>query len=430
MFKDQRTSDFPAICRALGYQFRNKRLLIQALTRQSAIQEGLQEAWVNDNQALELLGDKIIGLAISNFLLRSNPSWKEGQLTVATSELVKNSGPLLKVARYLKLGDYLITGKSERVQAEGGHEKILADSVEALFGAIFLDSDENFQITSSVILRHWAAVKLIDNKDLVISIKTEALPPLSRPDPLEVQRILGRYYPSFFKFVLKIDQKGVDPLDKALLNLLDPEKCELDLKALNTLLLAGANPNSSKEVLEEYTLGEELLMGNGRLHSALQLVVMRETPLLAAVQLLLDFGADANWNCTTVKQDSCPGMLGPYPDTTKMKSKVTLTKKTALHLIAEHDLNDQNEEVLCQIAGLLLARNADPLKINYLGFTPHATREKCIREGKASGNNLEKTDKLASILRAAMQHQIELDTRVEENNGQLSELPKLAGSFK
>jgi dsRNA-specific ribonuclease len=66
MFKDERTSDFPAICRAIGYQFRSKRLLIQALTRQSAIQEGVQVAWVDDNQSLEFIGDKVIGFAISN----------------------------------------------------------------------------------------------------------------------------------------------------------------------------------------------------------------------------------------------------------------------------------------------------------------------------------------------------------------------------
>ena len=187
MFKDERTSHFPAICRALGYQFRSKRLLIRALTRQSAIQEGAQEAWVEDNQSLEFLGDKVIGFAISTYHFKKNPKWKEGQLTEATSELVKNKGPLFKVALYLKLGDYLITGKSERVQVENGHEKILADSVEALYGAIFLDCGENYQVTSGLVLRHWAAVGLIDNADLVASKNVELLPPLKRPDPLEVK---------------------------------------------------------------------------------------------------------------------------------------------------------------------------------------------------------------------------------------------------
>ena len=88
-------------------------------------------------------------------------------------------------------------------------------------------------------------------------------------------------------------------------------------------MLAGANPNATDEVLEEYTLGDEALMGNGRLHSVLQLAVIYHKPSLVAVKLLLDFGADANWNGTTVKQDFCPGMFGPLPQTNKMKSSVT-----------------------------------------------------------------------------------------------------------
>lgn len=421
MFKDERTSDFPAICRALGYQFRSKRLLIQALTRQSAIQEGAQDAWVDDNQSLEFIGDKVIGFAISTYLFKKNPKWKEGQLTEGTSNLVKNNGPLYKVAQYLKLGNYLITGKSERVQVENGHEKILADSVEALFGAIFLDCSQNYQVTSELVLRHWAAVGLINDPDLVASKNVDSMPPLKRPDPLEVKSILGRLCPSFFKLVLRIDQKGIDQLDRALLNLLDPDRNELDLKALETLLLAGANPNATKEVLEEYSLGEDILVGNGRLHSALQLAVMHQSPSTVAVKLLLDFGADANWNGTTAKADSCPGMFGPFPQTNKMKSSVTPTKKTALHLIAERDLNDDNEAELCQIVKLLLSRRADPLKTDYQGFTPLAILFSHTREEPSARTVVKKADNLARILKEAVQNQIQSSIWVEEDKGALFE---------
>ena len=113
------------------------------------------------------------------------------------------------------------------------------------------DCGENHQISSEIVLRHWVAVGLIENADLVVSKNLDLLPPLKRPDPLEVNSILGRLCPSFFKVVLRIDQKGVDPLDRALVNLLDPDRRELDVKALETLLLAGANPNATKEILEE-----------------------------------------------------------------------------------------------------------------------------------------------------------------------------------
>ncbi len=433
MFKDERTSDFPAICQALGYQFRSKLLLIRALTRQSAIQENVQEAWVGDNQTLEFLGDKVIGFALSTYLFKKKPTWCEGQLTAATSELVKNRGPLLKVAQYLKLGNYLITGKSERAQVAMRHEKILADSVEALYGAIFLDCGEDYQVISGLILRHWAAVGLIDDESLEASIKNDSLPILRKPDPIEVSGILGRSHLRFFNLTIRIDRRGVDQLDKALLNVLHPYKGELDLKVLETLLLAGANPNATEELCEEYTLGDECLVGNGRLHSALQLAVINDKPSTMAVKLLLDFGADPNWNGTTVKQDSCPGMFGRFPETSKMKSTVTVTKKTALHLIADRDTDGEIAGVLCEIASLLLARSADPLKTDYHGFTPHASRVNCRLERQSSHSDAVKADKLTQILKKAMQHQTQLETRVEEHkkyNAFMFELPSLVGSFK
>ncbi len=106
MFKDGSTWHYVSLCQALGYQFKNKRLLIQALTRRSSIQEGIQDATVSDYQRLEFLGDKVIGLVLSEFLFEKNADWNEGNLTVGTSELVNNNGPLLAVAKVLRLSEY------------------------------------------------------------------------------------------------------------------------------------------------------------------------------------------------------------------------------------------------------------------------------------------------------------------------------------
>ena len=124
---------------ALGFRFRNKRYLLQALTHRSHSAESSREATEGDNEKLEFLGDAVLGMIVSEDLVREFPDWSEGQLSKSRSRLV-NEGSLAEAARRLDLGSHLRLGRGE--EKTGGREKpaLLADAFEAILGAIYMDS--------------------------------------------------------------------------------------------------------------------------------------------------------------------------------------------------------------------------------------------------------------------------------------------------
>jgi ribonuclease-3 len=91
----------------LGYTFNVSRFLERALTRTSAITEGIQKREVGDFQVLETLGDSMLGAIITDVLVEYYPDYTEGQLTNRKAALVNNFGPLAQIARELHLGDFL-----------------------------------------------------------------------------------------------------------------------------------------------------------------------------------------------------------------------------------------------------------------------------------------------------------------------------------
>lgn len=131
----------------LGYRFTNGRLLSTALTHSSAIPElrtaaesgGADATDVQDNERLEFLGDAVLDLLASEYLLETFPSWSEGQLSRSRAYLV-NAQALETVARKLGIGEFLRLGRGE--EKTGGREKaaIIADALEAVVAAIYLDS--------------------------------------------------------------------------------------------------------------------------------------------------------------------------------------------------------------------------------------------------------------------------------------------------
>ncbi len=122
----------------LGYCFKDKRLLAQALSHRSwAVEQGGN---VQDNELLEFMGDAVLELAVSDLLFaRYGDRCREGELTKMRSFLV-NETQLSSLARKIGLGNFLLLGKGE--DKSGGREKssILADAFEAVMGAIYLDS--------------------------------------------------------------------------------------------------------------------------------------------------------------------------------------------------------------------------------------------------------------------------------------------------
>lgn len=147
---------------SLGYQFKNSKLLREALTHKSYHHEKPDEV-LNYNEQLEFLGDSVLGLVIAETLFINETPLTEADMSKMKSYLVKES-VLFDTASRLLLGKYLRLGRGE--ESTGGRQKksILSDAVEALFGAIFLDS--NYETARSVILRLFS-----DKIDSIISKK-------------------------------------------------------------------------------------------------------------------------------------------------------------------------------------------------------------------------------------------------------------------
>jgi ribonuclease III len=119
------------LCHRLNYVFTNPALLERALTHRSHS--------ANHYERLEFLGDSILGFAISTELYRRFPDLAEGELTRLRASLVKQE-TLARLARQLALGDALVLGDGELKSGGFDRDSILADALEALFGAVYVDS--------------------------------------------------------------------------------------------------------------------------------------------------------------------------------------------------------------------------------------------------------------------------------------------------
>lgn len=126
------------LARKLGHPFTHPELLLQALCHASYINERCSTG-LSDNERLEFLGDAVLDLAISNLLMERFEDATEGELSKYRSMIVDEYG-LSHVAQKLGLGDYVLLGRGE-AQSEGrAKPSILANTVEAVMGAIFLDA--------------------------------------------------------------------------------------------------------------------------------------------------------------------------------------------------------------------------------------------------------------------------------------------------
>ena len=121
----------------LGYRFTNRALLENALTHSSYANENKAKG-LQSNERLEFLGDSVLGMVVADYLFRTHPDLPEGDLTRTRAALVCE-GSLVEVAQCLELGAYLKLGKGE--EAGGGRERpsIIADAVEAVLAAVYLD---------------------------------------------------------------------------------------------------------------------------------------------------------------------------------------------------------------------------------------------------------------------------------------------------
>jgi len=137
MFFFRRKSPYAAFEKALGYRFREKKLLELALTHGSCrLEENGEEV---DNERLEFLGDAVLGLLIADIVYKQYADYQEGVMTILRSRVVSETG-LAPVARGINLGQHIRLGHGERTSKNRNRDSLLADTLEAVFGALYLDA--------------------------------------------------------------------------------------------------------------------------------------------------------------------------------------------------------------------------------------------------------------------------------------------------
>ena len=132
-----RSNSYAALEKVLGYRFKNMRLLETALTHGSYRFDCKGKCV--DNERLEFLGDAVLGLLFADFVYKQYAESHEGILTILRSRVVNETG-LAVVARKINLGQYIRLGHGERANGGRDRDSILGDTLEALFGAIYLDA--------------------------------------------------------------------------------------------------------------------------------------------------------------------------------------------------------------------------------------------------------------------------------------------------
>ena len=129
--------DFTEFEKKIGLDFTDKSLLQQAFVHRSYINENKQSGF-SHNERLEFLGDAVLELVITDFLYKKYPDKTEGDLTAYRSALV-NADTCASIATSIKIGDFLLLSKGESKDVGRARQYILANALEALIGAIYLD---------------------------------------------------------------------------------------------------------------------------------------------------------------------------------------------------------------------------------------------------------------------------------------------------
>jgi len=142
-----------SLCRQIGYQFTDLQLLQRALTHRSHSTAHYER--------LEFLGDSVLNCTVAKYLYENYPSLPEGDLSRLRSNLV-NQQTLFTLAQRLNIGELLLLGEGERKSAGFRRPSILADAMESLFGAVFLDG--GFCAAEQVVLSQY--VPFIEQADV------------------------------------------------------------------------------------------------------------------------------------------------------------------------------------------------------------------------------------------------------------------------
>ena len=141
------SADLQAFTARLGHRFRRPELLVRALTHAS-----LSSPTRPDNQRLEFLGDRVLGLVMAEALLAADRAASEGQLAPRFNALVRREA-CAEVARQIGLGEVLKLGRSEVTTGGRRKDALLGDAMEAVIAAVYLDA--GFAAARDLVLRLW-----------------------------------------------------------------------------------------------------------------------------------------------------------------------------------------------------------------------------------------------------------------------------------
>ena len=192
--------DYQILEKKIKIKFKNKDLLIKSLTHKSFNKE-------NNNEKIEFLGDRVLGLVIAKKLLEIYPDEKEGILDKKFASLV-NKKTCLEIAKKLELQKFILTFNLS-YKTKIIEDKVLADSCEALLGAIYLD--KGFSIVEKIILDLWS-VQIKQSVITQIDAKTKLQEfSLKKFKKLPIYKIISntgpRHKPLFKVAVKLIDTK-------------------------------------------------------------------------------------------------------------------------------------------------------------------------------------------------------------------------------
>ena len=153
--------DYLSLQKKIKVNFKNKDLLIRSLTHKSFDR-------VNNNEKVEFLGDRVLGLVIAKKLLEIYPDEREGILDKKFASLV-NKKTCLEIAKKIELQKYILTLNAEKKRSSI-EDKVLADSCEALIGSIYLD--KGFNVVEKIILDLWSS-KIKESINTQVDSKTK-----------------------------------------------------------------------------------------------------------------------------------------------------------------------------------------------------------------------------------------------------------------
>ncbi len=198
--------DFSGLEEKIGYEFRDKKLLQQALTHSSFSNEQIINQ-CPDYERLEFLGDAVLELISSQFFYERYPDWKEGQLTRVRSSMVCEPA-LAYCARDISLPSYILLGKGEDSTGGRQRDSIVSDVMEAVLGAVYLDGgfDEAKKFVYQWILSDLESKQLFYDAKSILQERTQKA---GKELTYRLDSVSGPDHDKVFKIEALIDGKCV-----------------------------------------------------------------------------------------------------------------------------------------------------------------------------------------------------------------------------